>query len=426
MHFWFIRNSYSFRFLAEQYRNLAKRLPKAREAEPTPTDRQLVAEELAKWRRLNESAFDEVLATIKAKGLLGLVVIFPAPELLPDESGKMPSRDPRVQFVLDTCAKHGVASLDLHPLMTRAHFPPNLDGHPTAEGHTLAAEAIYRTLLASLTVPGPGVSPAADGAKRPSRIVSLSPSVTETLFALGMGDRVVGVTDYCTFPPEAKTRKRVGGFFNPDVEAILSLAPELVVTVPNAKLVQRLEALKMRVVVVPNESLEDVFTALTKIGEVTGTAEVAVRLVSDIRARLEQLRKRAANLPKPKVLFAVNNDPLMVAGGGTFINDLIALAGGVNIAALSPIPYPQFGMEEIVARAPDLIVDATMIAGDEAARLAAVTERWQRWPSIPAVKNGRICPLGAEALDVMVRPGPRIAKALEHLLELIHPEAQGP
>jgi len=259
--------------------------------------------------------------------------------------------------------------------------------------------------------------------KTPKRIVSLSPSCTETLFALGVGDRVVGVTNYCTFPAEAKTRKQVGGFLNPDVEAIVSLAPDLIITVPNAKLVQKLEELRMRVVVVPNESLADVFTALAKVGEVTGTEATAARLTAEIRGQLEALRKRAANLPKPRVLFAVNHDPLMIAGGGTFLNELIGLAGGVNIAALSPITYPQFGMEEIIARAPEVIVDATMVVGADAERLAWVKDHWQRWPSIPAVKNGRVHALSTEALDVLVRPGPRIALALEALLRLIHPEA---
>src|SRR5262249_5130673 len=170
------------------------------------------------------------------------------------------------------------------------------------------------------------------------RIVSLAPNITEILFALGLGDRVVGVTEFCNYPPEALRLPKVGGFVNPNAEVILALHPDLVVATPNVgnkTFVERLIAVGARVVVVQARNVAEIDPAITAIASAAGVEEAGRGLVARIHRDLERATARVASLPPKKTLFCIQVEPLVVAGPGSYPGDLIELAGGENIVPAS-------------------------------------------------------------------------------------------
>lgn len=261
--------------------------------------------------------------------------------------------------------------------------------------------------------------PAAAG--EPQRIVSLAPSLTETVFALGLGDRLVGVSSYCDYPAEALRIDRVGTFVAPNVEAILARRPDLVLAVPspgNRAPVESLERHGVAVVVVDPKTLDGIKTSLIDIGRVLMREGEARRLVAQIDARVAAVRARVAGAERRRVLMVVGQNPLIVAGRGTVQDELIELAGGINLGAAAGAGWPHVSVEYAIAAAPEVIVDSTMgaeVSGGEgdAARF------WSKFPVIPAVRAGRVS--GYRAYEVL-RPGPRIGEALELIARFIHPE----
>jgi iron complex transport system substrate-binding protein len=256
----------------------------------------------------------------------------------------------------------------------------------------------------------------------PTRIVSMAPSITEITFALGLGDRIVAVSDFCDYPPEARSKPRIGGVVNPNMEAIIALDPDLVFALPNVtheSLFRSLNQLGIRVITLKNDTIEDLFETIRTVGEATGTQEAAEQMVASLRAKFSEVSERVASQPKRKVMFIVGVDPLFVAGSGTFINELITIAGGTSIAADSLSKYPQLGIEDVVARAPDVILYTSLnfeLTPEQEAKAKAL---WSAYPSIPAVKNGRICGLVA---DYVTLPGPRLTIGIEEMARAIHPE----
>jgi iron complex transport system substrate-binding protein len=250
-----------------------------------------------------------------------------------------------------------------------------------------------------------------------NRIVSLAPGVTEMLFAVGAGDRVVGVTDWCDFPPEAAGREKVGGLVNPSLERIASLRPDLVVATADgnrAADVLLLERMNIAVWVIDTRSLEDVWRSMLEIGRLTGREAAAVPLVDESRARVAALTLRVMGLPRPTVLFLVGLEPPVAAGPGTFIDDLIAAAGGRNVMAESPVRYPLVGAEALLALDPDaVVVDSVEGAGDESS-----LARRPYLARLRAVRQGRVHRLRS---DAVLRPGPRAVDGLEALIEILHP-----
>lgn len=247
-------------------------------------------------------------------------------------------------------------------------------------------------------------------AGEPQRIISFRPNVTEILFALGLGPKVVGVTDFCRYPPEAERIEKIGGYFNRRLEKILALKPDLVILVPDATTAKIEAALKrsgIETLVLRADSIEDVYDSIEKIARANGVADRGNALNARLRADMEEKSRSVRLLPKKKVLLVIQRRPLITAGGGTFLDRLLALAGGENIAASSKLPYPQFGMEAVVARAPEVIVDFD--ASDPG-------DFWARYPSIPAVKSGAVRRLKP---DLFV-PSPRLPQALQLLVEEIH------
>ncbi len=263
-------------------------------------------------------------------------------------------------------------------------------------------------------VPSPDAPPEA-----PRRIVSLTPSLTEILFALGLGDRVVGVTSFCDYPPEARQLARVGGYVNPSVEAIVALAPDLVVVSPNAG--NRDAALAAQragapLVVIRAESLDDTYRAIEETARVCGVPDRGAELARSVRERVQAAVSRVRGRDPVPVLFSLQLEPIIAAGRDTLPAALLELAGGINI--VDSAGYPRLGIETVIDAAPQVILQARMDTPEPDAD-DRVRAYWRRWPSIPAVRDGRVFVFdGSTAL----RPGPRVADAVRLLAGMLHPE----
>lgn len=272
-------------------------------------------------------------------------------------------------------------------------------------------------LLASCAAP-PSPPPSLTS---PARIVSLTPALTEILFSLDLGDRVVGVTEYCDRPPEAKTRPKVGGYVNPSVEAVLALKPDLVVVSPgpgNRDAVQAMDRAGLTIAIVPAESLDETLAAIDAVASAAGVPERGRRLVASIRNRLDAVTRRVAQRPRVRVLFSVQVDPIIAAGRGTLPSQIVEAAGGLNVVDAER--YPKLGIESVIALAPEVVLQSRMDVahGDGSAERAA----WMRWRALPAIASGRLVVLPD---DASLRPGPRVAEAVEQIAAILHPEAAG-
>ncbi len=266
---------------------------------------------------------------------------------------------------------------------------------------------------------------------QPRRIISTAPSITETLFALGLGDRVVGVTTFCRYPPEARTKPKIGSYLRPDVEAILALRPDLVIV--EKSMFRRALAspqLKLPVLEVDDATIEGVFDSIRAIGRAAGVAGRSSELVARIRSELDVLRRSGPGRAPPTVLFIVGRTPgriedLIAAGRGSYISELIALAGGKNILDDAAAPYSKIGVEQILARNPDVILDMgdMAAAGSETAGRPRqdVQRLWQRFKTLKAVQQGRVYSVDS---DVFMIPGPRLAEAARRIAELLFPESR--
>ena len=259
--------------------------------------------------------------------------------------------------------------------------------------------------------------------RAPQRIVSIAPANTELLFALGLGSRVVGVTDYCNWPPEATRKPRVGSYSTPDIEKVASLAPDLVVAerLHYHQVIPALERVGLKVIGLDPLSVDDVLAAVELLGRAAG-AEAAARTLKDgLQARLERVGARLAGqgaaADRPAVFYLIWHDPLFTAGGDTLQGELIERAGGRNVFARLD-GYPQVSLEAVLAARPELILVG---AGHEELGESPVLSWALRDPRLkgtPAARAGRILPIEA---DLVSRGGPRVVDALERLLGLIHP-----
>jgi iron complex transport system substrate-binding protein len=241
----------------------------------------------------------------------------------------------------------------------------------------------------------------------PQRIVALTPSLTETLFALGLGDRVVGVGDYTYWPDAAVRKPHLGGLFNPNLERLVSLHPDLAVLGPSERdLIAKLKPLKIDVLIVPNETLKDVERSFHTIAQACGVSATGDKLAAEWRAGL-------APSPLPgrplKVILSVGRAPgrlgdITVAGHGTFLDELLGRLGAVNAFADAPTLYPQIGVEEIVARKPDVILE---LRSDPLTptQMAAIVQDWQPLARVPAVRDHAV---EVVAGSFVLIPGPRL------------------
>jgi len=263
----------------------------------------------------------------------------------------------------------------------------------------------------------------------PQRIVSTAPSVTEVLFDLGLGDRVVGVSTFCRYPPEAARLPKVGTFVNPNIEPILALKPDLVIIIKNPiRLAEKLESMQVRTLEVDQDTLAGIEDSIRKIGEAAGVADRAAALNRDIREKLDDIRRRVAGRPKRKIVFLVGRSPgelqgMVAVGRASYLTELMELAGGVNAFADAPGAYPKVSLEEMLARDPGVIVDMGEMAdtaGVTDAQKLAVERLWGRYPALSAVRASEV---HAVADDIFVVPGPRVVEAARVFARLLHPEA---
>jgi iron complex transport system substrate-binding protein len=246
---------------------------------------------------------------------------------------------------------------------------------------------------------------------RPERIISLAPSITETLFALGLGGRVVGVTSYCDYPPEAKQVEDVGDTLRPGIEKIVALKPDLVIISTSSQLesfVSKLEEVGIPVYISNPRNLEGVLKSIEAIGDISGVRDRGRELAGSLRDRVAAIESRVAGRSRPSVFLILGSNPLITAGRDAFVTDLIDRAGGKSISSDETTDYPQYSLETAVARRPEIIF---LQAGED-----RIPDGLRQ---TPAAVTGRVYRLDDELL---LRPGPRIVEGLEQMAEKIHPE----
>lgn len=253
----------------------------------------------------------------------------------------------------------------------------------------------------------------------PERIVSLAPGITETLYALGLDDKIAGVTTFCDWPQAALAKPRIGGFTNPSLERIIALKPDLILATADGNrkdTVRKLARLGFPVYVTNPRDTQGVLRSIFHIGEITNQTKEAQRLVEELQKRLDTITAQVKSKRKPQVFFQLGLEPVITAGRGTLINEVIERAGAINVAGRDLANYPLYSAEGIISAAPEIIVFAPMV-NDE--KFTAVTRFWQKFKEVPAVKNNRIYPIDANLIN---RASPRIVEAIEMLAMMFHPE----
>jgi len=255
--------------------------------------------------------------------------------------------------------------------------------------------------------------------KDPVRIIPLAPSLTEILYYLGLGDRVVGVPSFSYYPPEAKEKPGIGSYTNVNIEKIISLSPNLVIGTKDGNSKEDAELLReagIPVYIVNPRNVREAISTIGEIGDICGVTEKARQLVNGLNKRLDVVQRLAASGNKPLVFLQINLKPIMTVNKNTFHNDLIRLAGGINMTADEPITYPRISIEEVIRKKPDIILISSMERGGE---FEEAKKEWMKWTSIPAVKNNRVYLIDS---DLIHRPSQRIIDGLETMARLIHPE----
>jgi iron complex transport system substrate-binding protein len=257
----------------------------------------------------------------------------------------------------------------------------------------------------------------------PERVVSLAPSNTEILFAVGAGDQVVGVTQYCNYPLEAQDREQIGGFSAKtiSVEKIVALEPDLVLAAGeiHQPVIEALEQLSVPVYALDPNTLDEVYTGVELVGQLTGHEEEADQVVAEMKDRVESVTEQVATVPKEdrlSVYWEVFDEPRMTAGPSTFTGQLIELAGGVNIFADVSEAYPQISDEEVIGRNPAVIMGPDTM-GDKLT-IETVAQR-PGWDQVDAVQDERIYLFDG---DMVARSGPRLAQVLEVMAKALYPD----
>lgn len=253
----------------------------------------------------------------------------------------------------------------------------------------------------------------------PRRIVSLVPSATETIFALGGEDRLVGRTDFCDYPPAARAKTSVGGMINPSLEAIVALKPDLVIVTRSGnseETFKRLARLKIPVYQVGAERMAEVKDLTRRLAALTGREAAVAPLLDAIDRRVAAVREAVKSHGRPRVLYVLWPDPLIVPGRRALVTELIDIAGGDSLTATDAADYPRYSLEAAVAKSPEVIVLANH--GSKSGPIAI--DRWRRLTSLPAIRTDRVHSVDG---NLMHRYGPRVLDGLEQLARAIHPEA---
>jgi len=255
----------------------------------------------------------------------------------------------------------------------------------------------------------------------PQRIVSHVPSITETLFALGLGDKIVGDSEYCDYPEEAKTKPKVGGYFTPNIEAIVALNPDLVLTdgyVP--ELITKLDSLGIPLAVIAPKDINGILRNIELLGNVTGSQKEATELTGDMQKRIDAVVNIVSGASRPMVFYvfdATDTTKPWTVGPGSFVDALISLAGGENVAASASDPWIQFNMEQLVNSNPDIILMES--SHGTAALSPSQLKELPGWQNLTAVKEDRIYIIDGDLVNLS---GPRIVQGLEEIAKILHPE----
>lgn len=287
-----------------------------------------------------------------------------------------------------------------------------------------AAKHFWFTTPAGPAAAGDAPPPAPAAAQR---IVSRAPSLTDTLFALGLGDRVMGVTSFCVYPEAAKALPKTGGLDDPDYERIIQLKPDLVILTTGlvaGNEYDKLKEIKIRTLALPQRTVADIFDAIDQIGQACGATEKAKALTQDLRTRMQRVHEQTRDLPRPRMLVVISREygveqvrDATIAGRGNFYDDLLAAAGAQNVYT-GDQEYPQVAAEGLITLNPDVIVE---IAAPGMNQPADVARQWQNLRTISAVQTGRIH-LFAEGYEIL--PSPRFVQTLERLARVAHPELE--
>lgn len=253
----------------------------------------------------------------------------------------------------------------------------------------------------------------------PGRIVSLAPSVTATIVALGLGEHLVGVTSFCTLPPELGGVARIGGMLNPSLEALRALRPDLLLATSSGNdpaLASQARALGLPLYTVHTPDVDGTLQAIEKLAGALGEAARGRSLAARLSKRLQAVRDRFRGNRLPRVLFLVWGDPLVAPGRGAFLTDTLARAGADSVTSDAEGSWPSFSLESLIARAPEVILTTEKNAG--------VLDRLRRdpvWTGVPAVRQGRLYLVG-EAIE---QPGPEMVDGIEEVARLLHPDIGG-
>ena len=255
----------------------------------------------------------------------------------------------------------------------------------------------------------------------PMRVISLAPSNTEMLFALGVGNRIVGVTEYCNYPPEANSINKVAGFNTVNLEKVAQVRPELVLAIRGNDMesLRSLRQLGIPVFSFDIQNLDQVSSALRRLGALLGVEKRANTIADSLESRVRLVRREIKDVPdKPKVMWGYWGDPIYTAGAKTMIDDVIETAGGKNMGRLAKGAWPQISLETVVQWAPDVII-TTHVPGGVGHLLNEINRLRETdgWKLIPAVRSGRIHYVEA---DWLLRPGPRLVDALQSVAHLLH------
>jgi len=253
----------------------------------------------------------------------------------------------------------------------------------------------------------------------PQRVVSLAPSITEIIYALGQQHRLKGATMFSDYPHAAQKLPTVGSYVHLDLERIVALRPDLCIAIKDGnpkEVIDRLDSLKIPVYAVDPKNLDSVMETLQEIAQLLGADDTAEFLIRRMKSRIGRVTSRVATTDsRPRVFFQIGISPIISVGSDTFIHEIIVLAGGKNLAE-GRIPYPRFSQEQVLGLSPEVFILTSM------ARTGAfekVKAKWERWPQLDAVRSGRIHLVDSNLFD---RPSPRLVEALEVMARLIHPE----
>lgn len=256
----------------------------------------------------------------------------------------------------------------------------------------------------------------------PKRIVSLAPSSTEALFAVGAGNQVVGVTDFCDYPPEVNTGKTkgsitsIGNYWQPAIEPIVALNPDLIIACGGGasdEAADKLRNMGYTVIVLDPQTVSDVLANLELVGKATGHADEAEALIDSLQIRIDAIVNKVADISnKPKVYVEISADPLMSVGPGGYLGDLVTLAGGKNVFDDAAMPWPMVSYEAVIGKNPTVILSTHTALNTFSTRPG--------WTSIDAVANNKVYKL--ESDNIYIRPGPRFVTALEELSKMFHPD----